>query len=211
MLYKLCDDVNNLILSFLIDRGNQTLLSIDRRYFLTNDIFFLQLTSKYWNNLITNYIDENYKNIRVRFSNRIEYAAVKGHVNVLEWFKNSGKLYETELKNNKEVIACASQNGRVNVLEWFKNSDYKFTYDKWAITYASSKGYVNILEWFKNNGYKIIYDDIAINQAVVGGHIDVLDWFKNNDYEIKYNRYIINRTVAYPHIINWFNKNGYLL
>ena len=145
MLYKLCDDVNNLILSFLIDRGNQTLLSIDRRYFLTNDIFFLQLTSKYWNNLITNYIDENYKNIRVRFSNRIEYAAVKGHVNVLEWFKNSGKLYETELKNNKEAIACASQNGRVNVLEWFsklcENSEYEFKYDEWAINNASRNGH----------------------------------------------------------------------
>jgi hypothetical protein len=97
--------------------------------------------------LITNYIDENYKNIRVRFSNRIEYAAVKGHVNVLEWFKNS----EYELKYDESAINKAFQNGHIDVLEWFtklcKNSGYEFKYDNSALAHADDC----VIDWYEKN------------------------------------------------------------
>ena len=48
----------------------------------------------------------------------INYASDGGHVNILEWFKNS----KFEFRYSKHAINWASENGHVNILEWFKNS-----------------------------------------------------------------------------------------
>ena len=47
---KLCDDTNKLILSFLIEEKKPTEYT-----YITNDIIFLGLTSKNWNQLIKKY------------------------------------------------------------------------------------------------------------------------------------------------------------
>ena len=59
----------------------------ETKLYLTNNIFFLQLTSKYWNSLIDNYIDHNYKNKQIYFNCKTDYASMNGHIDVLEWFK----------------------------------------------------------------------------------------------------------------------------
>jgi len=46
------------------------------------------------------------------------YASYYGHVNVLEWCKNS----ELELKYDQCTLNWASLKSFVNVLEWWKNS-----------------------------------------------------------------------------------------
>ncbi len=58
----------------------------------------------------------------------INWASSYGHVQVLEWFKNSGY----EFKYNQRAINMASNNGHIQVLEWFKNSGYEFKYNKWV-------------------------------------------------------------------------------
>ena len=85
-------------------------------------------------------------------------ASYYGHIQVLEWFKNSGY----EFNYDEDVINLASQNGHVQVLEWFKNSGYEFKYDKWAINYASENGQITVLEWFKNSGYEFKYNRDSI-------------------------------------------------
>jgi hypothetical protein len=49
------------------------------------------------------------------------WTSCNGHVNVLEWFKNS----DYEFKYYKYAFYGASRHGQVHVLEWFKNNNYK--------------------------------------------------------------------------------------
>ena len=50
----------------------------------------------------------------------IDRASLNGHINILEWFKNS----EYEFKYSNYAIDCASYHGHINILEWYKNSKY---------------------------------------------------------------------------------------
>jgi hypothetical protein len=127
------------------------------------------------------------KNNKVLYKNDIIHTACGyGHIQVLEWFKNS----DYEFKYNKFAITNASYNGHIQVLEWFKNSGYEFKYDKLAINYASEKGHIHVLEWFKNSGYKFKYNEWAIYYTSRNGHIQVLEWFKNSGYKFKYNKWV---------------------
>ena len=132
------------------------------------------------------------ENNKVLYKNDIIFNASKnGHVQVLEWLKNSD--YEFNYDNN--AIEHASFNGHVEVLEWFKNYGYNFKYYLRAfngyylndiIFNASKNGHVQVLEWFKNSGHELKYDKLAINEASFNGHVQVLEWFKNSGYEFKY-------------------------
>ena len=159
MADRLCNDITNLILSFMIQLNIKDDKYIDNEFSsymgsddelvlkLTNDIFFLRLTSKYWKNIIDNYIEHNYKNSVVRFVDKIVYASSNGHVNILEWFKNN--KYEIEFEYSQDSINEASKEGHINVLEWWKNSGYEFNYDEDAIHGASLNGHINVLDWWE--------------------------------------------------------------
>jgi hypothetical protein len=142
-------------------------------------------------------------NIFVVENNRVLYkndiignSCGYGHVQVLEWFKNSGY----EFKYDKWAIINASKNGHFEVLEWFKNSEYEFKYYEHAINYASWKGHIDVLEWFKNSGYEFKYDMMAINWASEQGNIQVLEWFKNSRYKFKYDKTGIYYAYKYKQI-----------
>ena len=69
------------------------------------------------------------ENNKVLYKNNIiNYAFYYGHIQVLEWFINSGYNF----KYSKNPITSASYNGKIQVLEWFKNSGFKFKYYKCA-------------------------------------------------------------------------------
>ena len=57
----LCNDIINVILSFLIEVDTDVDKTHPVTLILTNDILFLKLTSKYCHYMINKYID-NYKN-----------------------------------------------------------------------------------------------------------------------------------------------------
>ena len=65
----------------------------------------------------------------------INNASKYGHVQVLEWFKNSGY----EFKYDEIVIDYASRNGYIEILEWFKNSDYELKYNKSCLAWIGTK------------------------------------------------------------------------
>jgi hypothetical protein len=95
------------------------------------------------------------ENNKVLYKNHIiEYACQYGHIQVLEWFKNSGY----EFKYTDSAIIHASRSGHIQVLEWFKNSGYEFKYSELVIENASKNGNVQVLEWFKNSGYEFKYN-----------------------------------------------------
>ena len=135
----------------------------------------------------------------------INNACLYGHVQVLEWFKNSGYEFNYYIY----PIYYASHNGHIQVLEWFKNSGLEFKYNEWAINQASKYGHIKVLEWFKNSGYEFKYDECAINCASGTGHIQILEWFKNSDYEFKYNKYAIYDASVNGHvkILKFFSNN----
>ena len=89
------------------------------------------------------------ENNKVMYKNNIIYNASKnGHIEVLEWFKNSG--YEFN-KYIKEAINYVFQSGNIQVLEWFKNSGYEFKYNYGAIITASIKGNIQVLKFYSKN------------------------------------------------------------
>jgi hypothetical protein len=129
------------------------------------------------------------RNNEVLYKNDIiNNACHYGHIQVLEWFKNSGY----EFKYTEYAFYWASDNGHIKVLEWFKNYGYKFKYTKWAINEASANGHYEVLEWFKNYNFELKYNTLAINEASKNGYIDVLEWFKNSDYKFKYDKNAFN-------------------
>ena len=84
MISNLCDDINNHILSFLIgpsdvqkykDLNYIDINNMTKIKYLTNDTYFLRLTSKKWNILINKYIKHYYKNTILYFYNKINYDA----------------------------------------------------------------------------------------------------------------------------------------
>ena len=220
MLHKFGDDINNLILSFLIKEykkedneytytGFEMFMSSNDINFpsleLTNDITFLRLTSKYLNNLIDKYIDNDKRS----HTNKVVYASTHGHVNVLEWCAQNDTLYGGEFSSCKWAINNASDNGHVNVLEWFKNSKYEFKYTEDAVNCASENGHVNVLEWFKNlcknNKYEFKYTKDAINSASQCEQIHVLEWWKNSGYEFEYD----HRSLLHDNdcVTDWYERN----
>jgi hypothetical protein len=86
---------------------------------------------------------------------------MNGHIQVLEWFKNSGY----EFKYNFYAISHAAMHGHIQVLNWFKNSGYEINYSE-------------VLDWFKNSGYD--NPVWAINFAFYYKHNQVLELLKNN-------------------------------
>jgi hypothetical protein len=110
-------------------------------------------------------LHKTYLNILVIENNKVLYinniivnASRYGHIQVLDWFKNSGYKF----KYDEYAINYASRNGHIKVLEWFKNSGYEFKYDKLAINNASAFGQIQVLEWFKNSGYAFKYNKHAL-------------------------------------------------
>jgi hypothetical protein len=148
------------------------------------------------------------QNNKVLYKNDIiNCASFYGHIQVLEWYKNSGY----EFKYDIWAIYLASKNGHIQVLEWFKNFGYEFKYNNNAINNASRNGHIQVLEWFKNSGYEFKYDENAIYYASIYGHIKVLEWFKNSGYEFKYNNDAINMASYYGQVevLKWFKNSNY--
>ncbi len=52
--------------------------------------------------------------------NAINMASEYGHVDVLEWFKNSG----FEFRYSELAIKWASEKGHTNILEWFQKNKF---------------------------------------------------------------------------------------
>ena len=147
------------------------------------------------------FVVENNKILYMNFI--VYYASSYGHVQVLEWFKNSGYDF-IDCLSGIENAACY---GHINVLEWFKNYNIQnFDNLKNVIHDISRSGSINIIEWFVKSGFKIPYEKKCSYYASTYGNIKLLEWFKNNGYPLKYDKYALLYCLN-KKIINFFIKN----
>lgn len=85
------------------------------------------------------------KQYRYRHKQGVNSASAGGHVNVLQWLKNSGLPFSY----TAEAINEASTYNRISVLDWWKESELKLRYTEDAIDQAAANGHVSVLEWWK--------------------------------------------------------------
>ena len=92
----------------------------------------------------------------------MDIASSAGHVQVLEWFRNSG----LDVKYDKTAMHHASLHGRVDVLQWWLDSGLQLIFDADALTLASKYNRPEVLEWWDQSGLPIMYRMCDIEEAL---------------------------------------------
>lgn len=137
------------------------------------------------------------------------WASEKGHLSVLNWWKESG----FELKYTNESMDGASAKGRVEVLEWWKNSGLELKYSGHSINKAAEYGHIEVLEWWKESGLSLRYDESALDWASANGQLEVLEWWKQSDFEIEYSNMAMDWASGSGHVavLDWWRQSGFKL
>lgn len=101
----------------------------------------------------------------------MDCASWCGHVEVLEWWKNSdSRTYSSD------AIDWASQRGRVDVLQWWLESGLILKYTVCAIQSAILDGNVAVLDWWKTSGLTPKLSMYLFRCVVESGHITMIKW-----------------------------------
>lgn len=147
-------------------------------------------------------------NFKIKYTHyAIDWAAEFGHLHILDWFYHSG----LKIKYTHCAIDKAAGNGRTIILEWFKKTGLEFKYTSNAIDVAAASGYLNILIWFSQSGFEFKYTNSAIIFAAGNGHLDILKWF--NYQNIKIEKKQLNRAIKYAsnnnhyQCVEWLQNN----
>ena len=164
--------------------------------------------------------------------NAFDNAIRNGHIDVLEWWFQSGlelKYYDktisfcqnsnvlTWCKNNGFNILCntdvmkwLSYDNNINVLDWWYKNNLLSEYNELAMDEASGEGHVRVLEWWVNSGLPLKYSENAIYKASVNGHTHVLEWWKNSGLPLKYNELAFTHTCFKDliRVLEWWKNSG---
>ena len=130
-------------------------------------------------------------------------ASKMGHINVLNWWVNSG----IPLIYDKYAIDEACIYGEIDVIKWWINSGLKLIYTESALSYASSNGYTNILDCLKNSGIPLVYSSHALDCAC---SVDVLTWWFDSGLKLDYTKHALYYASSEGNvdILKWWFDSG---
>jgi hypothetical protein len=145
--------------------------------------------------------------------NALDNASGNGHVNVLNYWKNSG----LELKYSAIALNNASGRGHIEILEWWVKSNLPLKYDIGVIKGASGNGHIDVLEWWLKSGLCIPimyysgdltlkYSEIIADTASIYGCVNVLEWWKNSGLPLEYTTTAIDNGCV--NALEWWKNSG---
>lgn len=160
----------------------------------------------------------------------VAYASCRGHLNVMNWWKDFCLKLDPCMKYSTSAIDEASMKGQIDMLNWWKDvfmelKDFGFTliYTEQALDEISTIGGAGVtdrivaLNWWKNTyielkefGFTLKYSEIALDSASARADMDVLNWWKDfcSEYglEIKYSQRAIDDASNNGHlgVIIWW-------
>lgn len=136
----------------------------------------------------------------------LDRASESGHVNVLQWWKESGlPMYYTA-----KSMDYATFQRQYTVLDWWKNSGLPLKYSKEGLVIASAHGNTKMLDWWKDSGLKLIYDEEPMDIASKNGHTNALQWWLDSGLELKYSmKAMDDASDNYrTNVLDWWKKSG---
>lgn len=125
----------------------------------------------------------------------LRVAAENGHLDVLKYFKDTSKLFDTQV-----IMLAAARGGHVHVLDWLTEVDefalFHGAINERAARDAVERDHVNVLQWFHKNkvltrafnyyGQNVMYDNIPYRRISELGHLDILEFFYSLGYDIPF-------------------------
>ncbi|KAJ3121850.1 hypothetical protein HK098_003335 [Nowakowskiella sp. JEL0407] len=91
--------------------------------------------------------------MEIKYSdNAIYWASYNGHVDVLEFWKNSGLPIFEQMNPYTNFLDVATHNGHVDVLEWWLKSGYKLQYSYDGYMFAKMSRKRELIEWWEKSG-----------------------------------------------------------
>ena len=99
--------------------------------------------------------------------NAFEYAALGGHLKVLQWARAQGCPWD------RMTCDSAAEGGHLKVLQWARAQGCPWD---WTTCYkAAREGHLEVLQWAREQGCPWEEEDIC-SCAAQGGHLKVLQW-----------------------------------
>jgi len=147
------------------------------------------------------------KNNGCNINDGIDYALIKGNLDVVKWLK-CNNIYIDKY----DFGTIAGKFGHLHLLEWAKENILSRKTSDYICINAAENGYLDVLIWCKTNEMYINRPTIINLMAAQNGHLDILIWLKENDYKFNPNKTIGMCSVAasngHLNVIKWLRANG---
>lgn len=128
------------------------------------------------------------------------YAALSGHRNLLEWFRNEG------IDLDANVCASAAEGGHFEILKWLREIGCEWNPE--VTMSAARHNHFEILKWAYENGCEI--DSMVCANAAVSGNLEMIKWLKEKGCPIWSNFFLSHAAgKGHTHVMDWALENGY--
>ncbi|UKZ85564.1 uncharacterized protein TrAFT101_001419 [Trichoderma asperellum] len=126
----------------------------------------------YWKN------SQHFQNRHVYSTEAIDGASKNGHVQVLQWWKQSG----LPLLYTKVSLEQASSNGHIPVLDWWLDTAARDCsiplHSGRSLLWAAKNGHADVLRWWHTSGICVGYEGGVALVASKWGHVHALETWR---------------------------------